>query len=165
MITLARPSAPSTDKRWKLIDATMRRNGYKPSALIETLHTAQESYGYLSDEAISYIARSLHVPLSKAYGAASFYHYFNFKPAGKHTCVVCTGTACYIKGSSNLLSAMKEFYGLDVGQTTSDGEVSLLTARCVGSCGLAPAVVLDGNVAPKATPRELVDLVTEAMQS
>ncbi len=125
----AKPTAPSSDKRWKIVEATMRRNGYQGHALIETLHTVQESFGFLEPEGLRFVATSLRVPLSQVYGAATFYHFFTMKPPGKHTCVVCTGTACYIKGAPGLLSAMEDRYGIKPGETTEDGKLSLLTAR------------------------------------
>jgi len=100
------PQLPSDDKRWKIVDATARRYGREPHALIETLHTVQECFGYLDDTALKFVAGTLSLPLSKVYGAATFYHFFTLKPKGKHTCVVCTGTACYIKGAAGLLSAV-----------------------------------------------------------
>ena len=143
------PAQPSTDKRWKLVDATMRRTGKSSRSLIETLHTVQEAFGYIDEEALRYVAMSLRVPLSRAYGVATFYHFFTLKPAGKHTCVICLGTACYIKGSRQLLEAVEKDLHVAPGETTADGEISLLTARCLGSCGLAPAVVYDQEVAGK----------------
>jgi bidirectional [NiFe] hydrogenase diaphorase subunit len=89
------------------------------------------------------------VPLSRAFGVAIFYHFFTLKPAGEHTCVICMGTACYIKGAPQLLDAVQRDLGIAPGETTSDKKVSLLTARCLGSCGLAPAVVYDQEVAGK----------------
>jgi bidirectional [NiFe] hydrogenase diaphorase subunit len=153
---LGPPQAPSSDKRWKIVEATARRHGREPHALIETLHTVQESFGYLDEVALRYVAGILRVPLSRVYGAATFYHYFTLKPKGKHTCVVCTGTACYIKGAPALLTAIEKRHGIRPGETTPDNELSLLTARCVGSCGLAPAVVLDGAVLGKVTPEEML---------
>jgi bidirectional [NiFe] hydrogenase diaphorase subunit len=88
------PAPPSDDRRWRLVDATMRRHGRQSHALIESLHTVQESFGYLDLEALRYVAASLRVPLSRVYGVATFYHLFNLKPQGQHTCVVCLGTAC-----------------------------------------------------------------------
>lgn len=137
---------PSDDKRWKLVNATMRRNGYRADALIETLHTVQESFGYLDDDALMFVSNALRVSPSQVYGVATFYHFFNLKPQGEHVCSVCTGTACYIKGSGKILDAIKEDYGVAPGETTSNGKLSLLTVRCVGGCGLAPAIVLDGEV-------------------
>jgi bidirectional [NiFe] hydrogenase diaphorase subunit len=146
---------PSDDKRWKIVDATMRRNGHSRDGLIETLHTVQESFGCLDDQALEYVAKSLNVPLSAVYGVATFYHFFTLKPPGEHTCTVCTGTACYIKGAGRLIDHMQTKYGVKDGGTTEDGKVSLLSARCVGSCGLAPAVVYDGEVAGKVTVEDL----------
>lgn len=144
-----KPAPPNADKRWKLVDATMRKADGNAHGLIETLHTVQEAFGFLDEEALRYVALSLRVPLSRAYGVATFYHFFTLKPGGKHTCVICLGTACYIKGSQHLLDAMRQTLNIAPGETTADGEVSLLTARCLGSCGLAPAVVYDQEVAGK----------------
>ncbi len=146
---------PSDDKRWRIVQATMRRNGFARHSLIETLHTVQESFGFLDEDSLRYVSRSLRVPLSAVYGVSTFYHLFSLKPAGKHTCVMCTGTACYIKGIPKLLEQIKEEHDISPGQTTADGELSLLTARCVGSCGLAPVGVFDGEVVGKLTPELL----------
>ncbi len=150
---------PSDDKRWKIVDATMRRNGYERHALIEALHTVQESFGFLDEDGLKFVADSLNCPLSAVYGVATFYHFFTLKPGGEHTCVVCTGTACYIKGAPELTRTMAERYDIKPGETTEDGKVSLLTARCLGSCGLAPAVVFDGDVAGKVDADRLVETV------
>ena len=147
----AKPATPNQDKRWKLVDATMRRTGQQSRSLIETLHTVQEAFGYLDEDALRYVAKSLRVPLSRAYGVATFYHFFTLKPAGRHTCVdLYLGTACYIKGGQQLL---------DDGPARArdcDRRRPRLTARflsdqrrCIGSCGLAPAVVYDEEVAGK----------------
>jgi bidirectional [NiFe] hydrogenase diaphorase subunit len=152
---VATPLAPSQDKRWKLVDATMRRMGQQSRGLIETLHTVQQAFGYLDEAALRYVAMSLRVPLSRAYGVATFYHFFSLKPPGRHTCVVCLGTACYIKGAQQLLDTVERDLSLASGETTRDGEVSLLTARCLGSCGLAPAVVYDQEVAGKVNTESL----------
>ncbi|MGO8815599.1 MAG: bidirectional hydrogenase complex protein HoxE [Terriglobia bacterium] len=151
-----KPAAPNQDKRWKMVEASMRRLGNQPHALIEALHTVQESFGYLDADSLRFVATSLRVPVSQAYGVATFYHYFTLKPSGKHTCVVCTGTACYIKGAGKLLSEMENKYGIKPGETTPDGNISLLTARCLGACGLAPAAVFDGQVAGKVNSAEVV---------
>jgi bidirectional [NiFe] hydrogenase diaphorase subunit len=154
---------PSDDKRWRIVEATIRRHGFESHALIETLHTVQESFGYLDDVALRYVARMLRVPLSKVYGVATFYHFFTLKPQGKHTCVVCTGTACYIKGAPELLGALERKYGVKPGQTTSDGQLSVLQARCVGSCGLAPAVVFDGDVAGRLASEDVLNRIENWM--
>ncbi len=150
------PEPPNDDLRWKPVIATMRRYGFAQHALIETLHTVQSTFGYQDEVAMRFVAECLRVPLSRVYGVATFYHFFQLKPPGQHTCVVCMGTACYIKGAAHLLEAMEDRYGIKPGETTPDGKISLLTARCLGSCGLAPAAVLDGNVEAKMTPPALL---------
>ena len=149
------PPLPSEDKRWKIVNGTMRKNGFARHALIETLHTVQSSFGCLDDDAIRFVAQSLRVPLSQAYGVATFYHYFTLKPPGKHTVTVCTGTACYIKGADKLIAAAENKLGVQQGQTTPDGQVSLMTARCVGACGRAPVVLCDGELAGQMSVEEM----------
>jgi bidirectional [NiFe] hydrogenase diaphorase subunit len=139
----------------------MRRHGREPYALIEALHTVQSSFGYLDKEAMTYVARSLNVPLSQVYGVSTFYHFFNLKPQGEHTCVVCMGTACYIKGGQQILEAVQRACRLKPGETTPDNKVSLLTARCLGSCGLAPALVMDGEVVGRQDQKAVLARVEE----
>ena len=140
------PPLPSEDKRWKIVNGTMRKNGFARHALIETLHTVQSSFGFLDDDAIRFVALSLRVPLSQAYGVATFYHYFTLKPPGRHTVTVCAGTACYIKGADKLIAAAEKHLCVKQGQTTPDGQISLMTARCVGACSRAPVALFDGEV-------------------
>jgi bidirectional [NiFe] hydrogenase diaphorase subunit len=152
----SRPPLPGDDKRWKLVNATMRRNGYAGHALIETLHSVQDSFGFLDETSLRFVAASLDLPLSKVFGVATFYHLFMLKPKGRHACVVCTGTACYIKGAGALVEAVEQRYGVNPGETTEDDRLSVLTARCVGACGLAPAVVVDGDVIGKQSGDDLI---------
>lgn len=140
---------PSDDKRWRIVQATMQRNGFSRDGLIETLHTVQESFGFLDDDSLRYVAASLNAPLSQVYGVSTFYHLFSLKPAGRNTCVVCMGTACYIKGAPLLLQQIEDEYGISRGETTEDAHLSLMTGRCLGSCGLAPAAVINGQIAGK----------------
>jgi bidirectional [NiFe] hydrogenase diaphorase subunit len=146
---------PNDDKRWRIVEGTMRRHGYQSHALIEVLHTVQDCFGYLDDLALRWVARSLRVPYSKVYGVATFYHFFSLKPQGAHTCVVCTGTACYIKRATALLNAVEINAKIKPGETTDNKQVSLLTARCVGTCGLAPVVVFDGEITGKVSPQQV----------
>ena len=140
------------DERFSLLDAAMKRHRFAPDALIEILHVAQKLFGYLDPGILSHIAHALKLPPSRVYGVATFYHLFSFAPRGKHTCIVCTGTACYVQGAGRLLAAVEECLGVSAGHTTPDNEVSLLTARCLGTCGLALAVVYDDQVAGNQTP-------------
>jgi bidirectional [NiFe] hydrogenase diaphorase subunit len=155
-----RPALPSQDKRWKIVDAKMRRYGYQAHALIETLHTIQKSFGYLDEVALRFVARSLQVPPSKVYGVSTFYHYFSLKPQGAHTCVVCLGTACYVKGSEKLLSAIGQFARIKPGETTGDGQLSLLTVRCIGACAIAPVVIYDDDIAGHQTTEQAIAKLT-----
>ena len=96
---------PSGDNRFRILEATMKRHQYQPDALIEVLHKAQELFGYLSTDLLITIARSLKLPPSRVYGVATFYHFFSLAPQGEHSCAVCLGTACYVKGAAALLAA------------------------------------------------------------
>jgi len=158
-----KPPLPSADKRWKIIDTKMRKMGYKPHALIEALHAVQESFGFLDTPALMWVAKSLQLPPSKVYGVATFYNFFTLKPQGEHVCVVCLGTACYVKGASKVLSAIEDFAGIQSGETTPDKKLSLLTARCIGACAIAPTIVLDGNVAAQMSPEQAVQKVKESL--
>ncbi len=151
----------SGDKRFKTLDMTMKRNQYRQDALIEVLHKAQEAFGYLEEDVLLYVARGLKLPLSKVYGVATFYHLFSLKPSGAHTCVICLGTACYVKGADQIITQLEQATGIHQGETTPDGQVSLVTARCIGACGIAPAVVFDGTVAGKVTTTTAVTRVKE----
>ena len=142
----------SGDKRFKILEAHIKKHQFKQDALIEVLHKAQELFGFLEDDLLLFIAYRLKLPASRVYGVATFYHFFTLKPKGRHTCVVCMGTACYVKGADKVLAAVEQKAGIKAGETTADGQVSLLTARCIGACGIAPAVVYDGTVTPRQTP-------------
>lgn len=143
---------PFADARFEALDATMKRHRFQPDSLLEVLHTAQELFGYLDTRCLTYVGRCLKLPPSRVYGVATFYHFFSLKPAGDHTCVVCTGTACYVKGASAILSAVEKALGVSPGETTADGKASLVITSCLGACGMAPALVFDNDVAGKLTP-------------
>ena len=149
----------SGDKRFKILEAHIKKHQFKQDALIEVLHKAQELFGFLEDDLLLFIAYRLKLPASRVYGVATFYHFFTLKPKGKHTCVVCMGTACYVKGAAKLLASIEDKVKIKAGETTPDGEISLLTARCIGACGIAPAVVYDGTVTPRQTPEQALEKV------
>jgi bidirectional [NiFe] hydrogenase diaphorase subunit len=137
---------PGGDQRFALLDTALRRARYEPHQLIEILHTAQEIFGHLSEDVLLHVARGLRLPRARVLGVATFYHLFRFEPAGEHTCSVCTGTACFVKGADEIVDALQRAQGVLAGQTTPDGQLSLTTARCIGSCGLAPLIVVDGEI-------------------
>lgn len=151
-----KPTAPSDDKRWRIVETRMRRLGNRPDAVVEALHSAQEAFGFIDDDALRFVSDTLSVPPSRVYGVATFYHYFTLKPQGAHTCVVCTGTACYINGAAGILAAIQARLGIRPKETTADGRLSLLTARCLGACSLAPTSIIDGEVQGRVEPDKLV---------
>ena len=152
----AKPSAPSDDKRWRIVETRMRRLGNRPEALVEALHSTQEAFGFIDEDALRFVSGTLSVPPSTVYGVATFYSYFTMKPQGQHTAVVCTGTACYINGASEILACIRRELGVKPKETTADGRLSLLTARCLGACSLAPAAIIDGEVEGRVKAHDLV---------
>jgi bidirectional [NiFe] hydrogenase diaphorase subunit len=143
-----------SDKRFKILEAHMKKLQRRQDSLIEALHKAQELFGYLEDDVLRFVAWQLKLPTSRVYGVATFYHFFTLKPQGEHTCIVCLGTACYVKGSSRILAAVEERTHIKAGETTPDNKLSLVTARCIGACGIAPAVIYDGHVAARQGPAD-----------
>lgn len=148
-------SHPRGDKRFKVLEVAMKRQQFRHDALIEVLHVAQQLFGYLDLDLLYFIARRMKLPPSRVYGVATFYHLFTLKPQGKHTCVVCTGTACYVNGADALLAAVEKEAHIAQGETTPDGALSLVTARCIGACGNAPVVVFDGQVFGHQSPQDV----------
>ncbi len=150
---------PSGDNRFKLLDRAITKHQGRGDALIEVLHVAQGIFGFLENDLLIYIAHALKLPLSRVYGVATFYHFFHLKPNGEHTFVLCTGTACYVKGANDIQRAVEHHCRTKFGETTADNKISLLSARCVGSCGLAPVAVLDNSVAGKLTSETAVEKI------
>jgi NADH:ubiquinone oxidoreductase subunit E len=118
----------------------------KEGSLIQVLHLAQEIYGYLPLELQTYIANEMGIPVSEVSGVVTFYSFFSTKPRGKHTIRVCLGTACYVRGGKKIVESLKDKLNVDIGGTTEDGRFTFEVARCIGACGLAPAMMIDGTV-------------------
>jgi bidirectional [NiFe] hydrogenase diaphorase subunit len=154
-----RPPAPADDRRQRVLDAALKRTGFRQDALIEVLHAAQNVFGYLTPELLWYVASQLRLPASRVYGVATFYNFFTLKPPGEHTVIVCAGTVCYMRGATRIEEALHSAFGVAPGQTSADGQVSVAIARCLGSCGLAPVLVLDGQVMGRSTPETAVEHV------
>ena len=146
-----------------MLDKALKRARYSQDQLIEVLHTAQELFGYLSPDLLIYVGRALKLPLSKVFGVATFYHLFTFEPPGDHSATVCTGTACFVKGADQIVTALSREHGIAVGSTTEDGRFTLKTARCLGSCGMAPVVVFDGEVRGHLTDEAALAEVAEIL--
>ena len=164
-----KPAPPETaaplaaDPRRKLVDQTLKRFQYRPDALIEVLHVAQEAYGFLGEELLAHIARQLRLPESQVLGVATFYHAFALRPKGEHSCIVCTGTACYVKGAGEIVKALEATYGIHSGQTTPDGRLTLGAARCLGNCSLAPLLLVDDAVLGRETVDGIAQRVATAL--
>lgn len=118
----------------------------KEGSLIQILHIAQEVYGYLPLEVQEYIANALNKPLSEVSGVVTFYSFFSTRPRGEHTIRVCLGTACYVRGGKKIVEALQKKLNVEIGGTTEDGKFTFEVARCIGACGLAPAIMIDGVV-------------------
>ncbi|MDR1695579.1 MAG: NADH-quinone oxidoreductase subunit NuoE [Endomicrobium sp.] len=129
------------------------------SYLIAVLHKAQELYGYLSRETMEFISEEMNVPASAIWGVATFYHYFNLTPRGKYVISVCLGTACYVKGAAEIMQTLKEELGIKEGETTKDALFTLQEARCLGACGLAPVIMVNGKIHGDLTPKKVIEIV------
>lgn len=147
---------PSGDERFGMLDKTLKRSRFAQDQLIENLHVAQDVFGYLSPDVLVYVARALKLPLSQVFGVATFYHLFTFEEPGDHSATVCTGTACFVKGADDIVAALSAEHRVAAGGTTEDGRFTLKTARCLGSCGLAPIAVIDGDVRGHLDPEDAV---------
>jgi NADH:ubiquinone oxidoreductase subunit E len=142
------------------IDHVMQKP-YSDSYLIAVLHKTQSLYGYLPEDVIDVIAVEMNIPTAHIWGVATFYHYFNLTPQGKHTISVCLGTACYVKGAAQLVETLKQQLKIDMGQTTQDDLFTLQPARCLGACGLAPVVMIDDTIHGDLTPKTLLDILNK----
>lgn len=129
--------------------------------LMPIMQHAQESFGYLSLETMTLIADSLGVPVSEVYGIATFYAQFSLKPKGDYVISVCTGTACYVKGSAAVLEAVKTQLGIESGELTPDGKFSIQPTRCLGCCGLAPVMTVNGDVYGRLVPGDVKDILAK----
>lgn len=133
-------------------------------ALMPVLHEAQNIYGYLPSEVQTVIADELNVPLAEVYGVATFYSQFTLNPKGKHKISVCLGTACYVKGSDKILEAVEKELGIKCGECTPDRKFSIDSCRCVGACGLAPVMIVDGEVYGKLTAGDVAGILDKYIQ-
>jgi bidirectional [NiFe] hydrogenase diaphorase subunit len=149
-------SKVAADSPFIPVDRALKRCQYSQDALIEVLHAAQETFGFLSDETMAYIAHELKLPPSWVYGVATFYHFFNLKPQGEHRCTICMGTACFVKRAGDIVETLEREYDVKAGETTTDGKLSVNIARCLGNCGLAPMIILDGEVHARQTPESIL---------
>ncbi len=133
----------------------------KRENLIPILQDVQEKCGYLSREVVSEVAKYIDLPPAKIYGVATFYNQFRFQPLGKYHIMICRGTACHVKGSKKVLDMVTKVVGVQPGHTTRDGLFSLGVVACMGACGLAPVVNINGEFYAKVTPKKLAGIIAE----
>lgn len=136
----------------------------KKGSLIQVLHHAQGLFGYLPKEVQLHISKQIGIPASKVYGVVSFYSYFTTEPRGKYKISVCLGTVCFVKGSDKVLAEFENQLGIKSGDTTKDLMFSLEGLRCVGACGLAPVVVVNGKVYGHAKPEQVIEILDHCNQ-
>jgi NADH-quinone oxidoreductase subunit E len=137
----------------------LEENKHKPGSLMVILNEVQSRIGFVSEQIQSFIAAQLKVPVSKIHGVISFYSFFTTRPRGKHTIKFCTGTACYVGGSSQLIDKAKQLIGISLGETTSDGNITMEETRCVGACSQAPVVVVDEVIHGRVKPSKIAQMV------
>ena len=133
----------------------------KPGNLIMVLHRIQEEYGYIPRDVALKLTELLDVPLAKIYGVVTFYHFFKLEKPGDNIISVCMGTACYLNGAQDLLDELKKLLGVELDEPTDDGKFSIEAVRCIGCCGLAPVVSVNGEVYGKLTKDDLPDVLAK----
>ncbi|MBN1624533.1 MAG: NADH-quinone oxidoreductase subunit NuoE [Clostridia bacterium] len=151
----------SENEMFSLLEKTIGDYEAKESNLIQILHMAQAIFGYLPDEVLKFISEKMNLPMSKVSGVVSFYSLFSTQPKGKHTIKVCLGTACYVRGGSKIVDKIKELLDIEVGETTEDMNFSLEVMRCIGACGLAPAIAIDDTVFKRVNPNKLRQILAQ----
>jgi NADH:ubiquinone oxidoreductase subunit E len=154
----------TVDDKLSTLDAFMDEMCQKPYAesyLIAVLHKAQELYGFLPSEVMDRVAEKMQIPTAHIWGVATFYHYFNLKPIGKHVVSVCLGTACYVKGADKVLNTLKKELGVNVGETTEDNLFTLQGARCLGACGIAPVIMIDDKIYGELDSKKTVEIINQ----
>ena len=149
-------AAPEADqeKRQRIASMIADNRGHD-GCLIQVLHRAQEIYGYLPLDIQQMVAEGLDLPLSEVSGVSSFYSLFTTKPKGEYTIRVCLGTACYVRGGQDIVKKLRQTLGIEVGETTPDGKFSLDVMRCIGACGLAPAITVNETVMRQVNPDKI----------
>jgi NADH:ubiquinone oxidoreductase subunit E len=160
MIQAGTREASSAESAEQRIARVIRRNGSRADALIEVLHQVQEIHGYLPADALEQVARALRLPLSRVYGVASFYHLFHLEAPTEHRCAVCLGTACFVRGGADLAAQLEERLGVKLDDPAGNGVWGLQHVSCLGACGQAPVLVVDGLLATRLPVDEPEALVT-----
>ncbi len=151
------------DSRKLMLDKVMKEHNYEESSLLEILHKAQESYGYLDKALLTYISKALDLPPSHVFGVATFYSYFKMRAPGEHVVTGCLGTACYVKEVDEIMTAIESEFKIKRGGSTADGRLSLFITRCIGACAMAPNIIVDDEVIGKATKDIVIERIRLAL--
>lgn len=157
-------SCMEKDEKNQLVKDIVAKHKHSNGALIPVLHEVQELYGYLPNEVQEQIAKEMNISRAEVFGVISFYSHFALKPAGKHKISLCMGTACYVKGAGSIMDKLKERLNVKVGETTLDGEFTLEECRCLGCCGLAPVLTVNGKVYGRLTSDD-VDIILDSCKN
>jgi len=146
-------------EKLKQVEVMLEKYKGKRGALLQALQEAQNIVGYLPMEVQKMVSEALNITLSEVYSTVTFYSFFSLKPKGKYQIRTCLGTACYVRGAEKVLDRLKTELGIDVGDTTDDGKFSLNSCRCIGACGLAPAMIINDEVYGRMTPDKVPDIL------
>lgn len=146
---------------FKELDKTIAQWKDVPGGILPIMQAAQAKIGCVDEEVQNYISEATHVPVTTIYGIATFYSLFTLEPSGKHTINICLGTACYVRGAQQVLDKLQAELGVEVGRTTADGLFTLNAMRCIGCCGLAPAMMIDHDVYGKCTPDKIPEILAK----
>ncbi len=163
MSEMKAPAFVSTVEQEEKLQEVIAKYKGTEGALIPVLHEAQSIFGYLPIEVQQKISDGLDVPMSEIYGVVTFYAQFSIYPKGKYQIGVCLGTACYVKGSGDIIDKIKLRLGIDVGECTPDGKFSLDATRCIGACGLAPVLTVNDEVYGRLTVDDVDDILAKYM--
>ncbi|MHC1720600.1 MAG: NADH-quinone oxidoreductase subunit NuoE [Clostridiaceae bacterium] len=149
------------DPRLVELKETIESHKDTKGALIPVMHKVQTLYGYLPEDVLLIVSGELNVPMTEIYGVASFYSFFSLVPKGEHIIRVCLGTACYVKGSQLIIDEISKDLNIEVGETTPDGKFTLEACRCLGACGLAPAMIIGEKVYGRLAPEKVAGILAE----
>ncbi|MEM2110449.1 MAG: NAD(P)H-dependent oxidoreductase subunit E [Candidatus Bathyarchaeia archaeon] len=151
------------DRRLQTLERIMREHNYQKNALLEILHTAHELYGYFDKNLLAHITERMNLPPSHVYGVASFYNLFKFRKPGEHIISACMGTACYVKGVEEIISAIEKEFNVKRGSSTPEGRLSLFVTRCIGACAMAPNIIIDNEVVGRATKEVVLERIKRVL--
>ncbi len=148
-------------KQYELLKEVIQDFESDEKNLIQILHMAQAIFGCLPIEVQKFIAKEMDIPISRMSGVISFYSFFSTQPKGEYTIQICLGTACYVRGGKKIVDKLKELLGIDVGMTTEDGKYSLEVMRCIGACGLAPAISINDTVHKRVNVNKIKEILEQ----